>query len=475
MTRKIGIVSLILGLLLILPAASPAKGPEEAVVAVVGLDDQGNPRRQGLGILVGKDGRILTSASILANSSSGVIKTADGTLRLIQKLLLWDTFQDLALVEVGTEGLPAAPVEIAGGVRPPEKVWLAGSKKAGGRQEAQVTKTLPFSPRLVLLKMEPEARETELGAPVLNGKGELVGMLHAFSGAPEKSAGCQFYLLRDRTHLPQLSKGREDAVAWPAESRENPASLVHQAFWEGVRASLRQEWPTAREKFTGALAPPENLPEAYYGRGVARYHLGDLAGAEQDLVEAIRRLPGYGLAFLWLGKLRERQGKREAAAQALEQAVSAAPDLDEAWFKLGELTYQEGNLARAKECLERALGDAAHAAQSWWYLGNIARSQQRQSDALAAYKEAIKLKPDFYRAYLEAGKMLVEDGGQEEEAVALLKDAVRLEPRQALARYYLALAYLLSWNQGDAWEQYFALQEIAPDLAAGLAPILEKK
>ena len=71
--------------------------------------------------------------------------------------------------------------------------------------------------------------------------------------------------------------------------------------------------------------------------------------------------------------------------------------------------------------------------------------------------------------------MLVEDAGQAKEAVDLLQNAVRLEPRQATARYYLALAYLLSWNPGGAWEQYFALQEISPDLAASLAPILEKR
>lgn len=475
MIRKLGIVSLIFGLLLIFPAASPGKGTDDAVVSVVGLDEQGNPRRQGLGILVGKDGRILTSASILAGSRSGVVKASDGTLHFIQKVLLWDTLQDLALAEVGAESLTAAPVEISGGVRPPEKVWIANSKKAGTRQEAQVIKTLPFSPRLVLLKMEPDALETELGAPILNRKGELAGMLHSFSGAQEKSAGCQFYLLRDRTHLPLPKRGQKEVANWPDEPLDNQVSPVHQAFWEGVRASLRQEWRGALEKFTKAMAPPENLPEAYYGRAVARYHLGDLGGAEKDLLEATRRLPGYGLAFLWLGKIWARQGKRAEARQALEQAVSDAPDLHEAWFQSGKLAYQDGNLTQAKDSLERALGDSAYAAQSWWYLGNIARSQHRQQDALASYNQAIKLKPDFYRAYLEAGKMLVEDAGQAKEAVDLLQNAVRLEPRQATARYYLALAYLLSWNPGGAWEQYFALQEISPDLAASLAPILEKR
>ena len=50
----------------------------------------------------------------------------------------------------------------------------------------------------------------------------------------------------------------------------------------------------------------------------------------------------------------------------------------------------------------------------------------------------------------------------------MLKEAVRLKPGQGLPRYYLALAYFTSWNRAGAWEQYFALRDISPELAANL-------
>jgi hypothetical protein len=43
-----------------------------------------------------------------------------------------------------------------------------------------------------------------------------------------------------------------------------------------------------------------------------------------------------------------------------------------------------------------------------------------------------------------------------------------------LARYYLAMAYALSWNRAGAWKQYLVLQTENPELAAQLAVTLER-
>ena len=185
-------------------------------------------------------------------------------------------------------------------------------------------------------------------------------------------------------------------------------------------------------------------------------------------------MSGYALAFLWLGKARERQGKAAAAAGDYDQAAKLAPDLIEAWFHLGELAYKGGELGKAKECLEKAKNDPAQGAKSWWYLGNIALKENRTQEGVEAFNQAIKSDPGFFQAYLDGGRLLLEDLGQPTEAAVLLKEAVRLKPGQGLPRYYLALAYLTSWNRAGAWEQYFALRDISPDLATNLAKTLER-
>jgi tetratricopeptide (TPR) repeat protein len=452
-----------------------ATEPSDSLVSVVGLDEYGNPVRQGMGVVVSKDGDVLTSASIVSNCRSAVAKTADGALHILRRTTHRDSFQDTILLQFDAGVSKFAPAETAPGFQLPEKVWVGVKYNSGGRlQEAQLTKSLPFSPRLVLLKLEPENLEAEAGSPILNQKGELVGMLHVFAGTQGKPSSCQFFLARHRGRLPFKIDEKHQEGDSPDEPLTNPTPAGEEAFWEGVGRSLQQDWKEAGKSFTAALSGPERLPEVYYGRGVARYQLGDGDGAVSDLEEAIRRLPGYALAFLWLGKAEERQGRRGAAQRDYRQATTIAPELGEAWFRLGEIEYQEGDLAKAKEDLKNALGDSDLVAKSRWYLGNIALQEKRPEDALGEFKQAIALEPGFFQAYLEGGRLLLEELDRPEEAAAWLREAVRLQPGSSLARYCLALAYALSWNRADAWKQYFILRTENPELAAQLAVILER-
>jgi len=444
-------------------------------VSVVVVNEQGDPCRQGQGVIVGKDGRLLTSAALLAPGRGAIAKTAGGEKLVVRQVLSWDFFQDLALVQVEAEALPAAPLGTPQGVRTGEQVWVGVRHNPPALKEARVAGMMPFSPRLTLLRLEPGNLEADLGAPVFNGKGELVGMLHAFAGDGEKFPGCQFFLARDRSHLPAVKEMKEEeAPEWPEKVEDAPNFRAYRVFWEGVASSLRQDWKGAREKFSAALQLPPPLPEALYGRGVARYHLGDYEAAAQDLEQASRALPGYALAFLWLGKSRERQGQPDAALAGYEKAATADPGLSEAWFQWGTALYRRGDLARAQECLERAGDDFPQAAQRWWYLGIIYQSKERGVEAAAAFRRATRLDPQFFPAYLEGGRVN-QRLGQASEAAALLQEAVRLKPRHPAARYYLALAYLSAWKPAAAWEQYFVLQDLAPDLAASLATLLEAR
>jgi len=466
-------ITVILALLWLAPAAIAAAGPNpvELVVSVVSLDSEKKPYRQGLGIVIGKDGKVLTSGAILGQCQAGIIKTGAGEMYLFQKVLQRDRFQDLALVQIEGENFPGAFIRLASGSPTAGPVQVAVQHNGSLQMRpASLVKTLPFSPRLVLLKIEPGDLGKDLGATVINGKGELVGMRHSFAGSPGKSDSFQFYLARDGSHLPREFILENAPKGNPESTATNSAD-----FWEGVAASSRQDWKSAQDRFTAALSCPEKLPEAYFGRGVARFHLGEYGRAVPDFQEATRRLPRYALAFLYLGQAWERQEKVEEAKGAYRQAVAADPDLGEAWFRLGVLLYQLGRLGEAQECLQKAGDHFPQVAQRWWYLGGIAQAQRRWQDALEALNQAIKADPGFFPAYLEEGKLLVRDLGRPKEAVPLLKEAVRLDPRHALARYYLALAHLMCWNPAGVWEQYFVLQDLAPELAASLAAAMEKQ
>ncbi|MFZ5453729.1 MAG: tetratricopeptide repeat protein [Thermodesulfobacteriota bacterium] len=449
-------------------AAFPGDPPVLAsVVTVVGLDDQGNPGPRGLGVIVGKGDQVLTSASLFAAQDAGVVKTGRGEMRLIREVAGIDPATDLAVLH--PPGKCGSPVEVTGTrrLRFQEEVLLPVPGKAGlDLETARVSGFLPLSQSLTLIKIDSATAPELPGTPLFNRRGELVAMLHAFSagGAP---TNIHLFLALNQGHLPETGSR--------SKARDLRESAVWQAFWEGVAAGQRQEWSKARESFAAVLRLKEKLPEAYCGRGVARYHLGDYQGALQDLEEAGRRLPGYALAYLWLGKTWERLGNREGARQAFTTALEACPELSEASFLLGEMAYRQEHLVQARKYLEKPQDDFPQAARRWWYLGNISRAQERYPEALEAYDRAVKLEPTFPAAYLEAGKVLLIDLGRSREAAVKLQEAVRLQPKNGVARYYLGLANLLAWNFGGAWEQYFTLQDLNPNLAAQLAAVLEQR
>lgn len=493
------------GLCFCLLAARPAvwggakPDPAQAVVAVVSLDEKGEPRRQGLGVVVGKDGRVLTSASLLAPGGASVVRTNKGAKYLVQEVLFQDALQDLAVVKVEAHGLFRVEPGAAGRVRPGEVVRVGVQQEKGVvLKEAHVASVHPFSPRLTLVKLNPPLAEAEPGAPLFNSRGELVALVQSFAGGDGPGTGFQVILVRDRQLLPRkvwanparrasgegkspdpgMSSGPDPQVGQTEvrageKQPENPQAAAYTAFWQGVRASLELRWKEAQEQFTTALAVPGGLPEASFGRGVARYHRGDYEGAVRDCLEATRQLPNYALASLWLGKSWEHLGNRTEAREAYQQAVSQAPDLKEAWFALGVLDYQEGRLNQAQKCLERAGDEVEQAARRNFYLGAIARSQGRLEQAQAAFAEAVRRDAGFFPAYLEGGKTLL-DLGRPKKAAQLLTELIRRAPESPMARYYLALAYLAAWNTKGAWEQYFALQKLDPALASHLAPVLEK-
>ena len=481
-----------------------------AVVTLVSLDDQGEPWRQGLGVMVGKNGRVLTSARLLGVGGTNVVRTGKGDKYLVQEILYQDPLQDLALVKVDAKGLPGVEVGAAGRMRLGAPVWVGWWQEKGVvLKEAQVASVHPFSPRLTLIMLKPSLTEAEPGTPLFDSRAELVGMVHSFAGKGGDSGGFQVILTRDRGLLPreiqtspprkttqpetdqkEVSLTEKTAPGSPDTSSLGPKKIqtagedqgkqpektetdTFSAFWLGVQDSLNLKWQEAQEQFTAALAAPGGLPEASFGRGVARYHLGDNKGAAQDLLEATHRLPNYALAAFWLGKTWERLGNLTEAQEAYQRAVSQAPDLKEAWFSLGVLAYKEGRLDEARKFLEQAGDGVDQAAQRAFYLGNIARSQGRLEQARAGFVEAVKHDPGFLPAYVEGSKTLL-DLGRPREAVELLTELSQRDPKLPLARYYLALAHQASWNTKEAWEQYLALQQLDPALASRLAPLLEQ-
>ena len=94
-------------------------------------------------------------------------------------------------------------------------------------------------------------------------------------------------------------------------------------------------------------------------------------------------------------------------------------------------------------------------------------------EAVEAYKQAIRIKPDYAEAHYNLG---VSYGklGLYREAVEAFKQAIRIKPDFAEAHFGLGLTYLILGDRGSSFEQYKILKKLDPELANELFNLIYK-
>ena len=88
--------------------------------------------------------------------------------------------------------------------------------------------------------------------------------------------------------------------------------------------------------------------------------------------------------------------------------------------------------------------------------------QGKLEEAIAAYRTAIRLKPDYAEAHYNLG-IALHDQGKLEEAIAEYRTAIRLKPDYANAHYNLGLALHDQGKLEEAIAEYRAAIRLKPD------------
>ncbi len=84
-------------------------------------------------------------------------------------------------------------------------------------------------------------------------------------------------------------------------------------------------------------------------------------------------------------------------------------------------------------------------------LGYALSKKGQLDEAIAAYREAIKLEPDFADAHRDLGYALSKKG-QLDDAIAAYREAMKLDPQDAYPPYNVACAFALMGDKDQAFE-----------------------
>jgi len=116
------------------------------------------------------------------------------------------------------------------------------------------------------------------------------------------------------------------------------------------------------------------------------------------------------------------------ATAMLSRVTQRNPEDVGAWNLLGETQRLSGQPGRAAQTLEYASTVGRSSFVTFFLLGEAYRDASRLDRAIASYREAVRLEPEFARGWFELGSAQVRIG-QRKDAEATYDQLQKLEPR----------------------------------------------
>jgi tetratricopeptide (TPR) repeat protein len=144
-----------------------------------------------------------------------------------------------------------------------------------------------------------------------------------------------------------------------------------------------------------------------------------------------------------------------------------------AYNNLGNAYDDLGRRADAIDAYKQAIRIKPDYAQAHYNLGLAYGNLGRCTDAIDAFKQAIKIKPDYAWAYCNLGFAYGKLGCWP-EAIEAYKQAIRIKPDYAEAHKNLGLAYLAVGDKNSAQAEFNILKSLNSELANNLFKEINK-
>ncbi|MBM4284509.1 MAG: tetratricopeptide repeat protein [Deltaproteobacteria bacterium] len=272
------------------PAAAPVGGemslPElvariqPTVVFIQASCGRGKIRSTGTGFFLNARGHLVTNYHVLRGKDQATVKTKEGKVYPITRILAEDKAGDLILAEVDLGGATVPFLQVSRELpRMGEQVVIVGNPK-GLEQTAtegivSAIRELPRVREGRLVQISAPISPGSSGSPVVNLKGVVVGVVSLFF--PD-GQNLNFAIAAERVAALKPGPGQtleERATGWLAEARE----LVQ----EGRAALEAKNYAKALRALQLAVRTKPDLPEARYCLGLAYFAVGQVTDAAKEL------------------------------------------------------------------------------------------------------------------------------------------------------------------------------------------------
>ena len=398
---------------------------EKALAATVFLEMvyvNGQTLGFGSGFFVQRD-QIATNFHLIAGASHGTAKLIGKPATYdIEGITASDAENDLAILKVSDSNIQPLPLGDSDAVQLGDTVYASGNPKES--EGAFSDGTISGSDTVgieKLLQMTAPISPGGSGGPVLNEKGEVIG-LSFLTLEDGQNLNCAI----PSNHLKALIS-KSEAVKPLAKEKQSVSAETY--FYRGNEKYLMTSYEDAITAYNEAIRLQPDFANAYVNRGLAKEKLGQHEAAIVDYSSAIKIDPELAGAYNNRGSVQRRLGQHFLALEDLSTAIQLDPHYVKAYVNRGNTKNSLGHPNEALEDFNTALDLDPGSAEAYNNRGIAKASLMQLPDAIKDFDTAIELNPDLANAYYSRGIAKYITGRQIREAKSDLLTALKLAKR----------------------------------------------
>ena len=433
---------------------------EKALAATVYLemqDSNGKTLGFGSGFFV-KPNLIATNYHVIAGAASGTAKLVGKHMTYeIEGVAATYKYNDLVLLKVSASGIKPLPIGNSDAVKIGETVYVAGNPKGlegtfsdgiissrhGGHAKGRLQMTAPISPG-------------SSGGPVLNRKGEIIGVA---SLIVEGGQNLNFAI--PSLYIKTLLALSGTVKPLPQGNRSVSAEIY---FVQGTMNYYSGLYNLAIANYDKAIQLKPNYAMVYYNRGIAKVDLGQYVDAIKDFDKAIQLKPDNAMAYNNRGNTSAVLGQYVDAIKDFDEAIQLKPDNAMAYYNRGSTKVDLGRYVDAIKDFDKAIQLKPGYPNAYINRGIAKVDLGQYVDAIKDFDEAIQLKPDDADAYNNRGDAKYRLR-QYVDAIKDFDKAIQLKPDNAMAYYNRGVAKASSGQHVAAIQDFDTAIQLDPDFA----------
>ena len=179
-------------------------------------------------------------------------------------------------------------------------------------------------------------------------------------------------------------------------------------YWASRRCLMNREYQEAIRVLNILLRADPDAAEGYFLRGVAKFNLDDLLGADTDFSAAIVKNPVFTTAYIYRALTRTRMGNYDDALQDFREAIDLRPDLPDAYYSRGYTRLQNKQYKEAIEDFDKFIFQENKVADAYIGRGAAYLYLKDTVRALENFDQAIRTNRENPNGYYQRGTLLLQ-------------------------------------------------------------------